>query len=88
MRDALGKFVTAVSEEREYDRREKLPMRLLVSEAVAEHQHQLSSAAAGGWFGKQYSGVKHEHLGNLSTKCVVQGWWSIPYFMYGNTILM
>lgn len=75
MRDALRKFVTAVSEEREYARRENLvdfPMRrLLVSEAAAEHQRP--SAAAGGWFDKQYSGVKHKHLGNLSTKCVVQG---------------
>lgn len=72
MRDALRRFLTALSEERENERREKLvelPIRLAISEAVAEHQ--ISSAAAG-WYSK-HTGVKHQHLENVSTKCVVQG---------------
>lgn len=79
MRDALRRFLAAVSEEMENDRREKLVElpRRLVSEAVAEPQ--MSSSAAG-WFGK-HSGVEHQHLGNLSTKCVVQGW-SVPCYLF------
>jgi diphosphoinositol-polyphosphate diphosphatase len=74
MRDALRRFLAAVSEEWENDRREKLVElpRRLVSEAVAEHQMSSASSAAAGWYGK-HSGVKHQHLGNLITKCVVQG---------------
>ncbi|XP_048323600.2 nudix hydrolase 13, mitochondrial [Ziziphus jujuba] len=71
MRDALKMFLAALSEERENERREKLvelPIRLAISEAVAD---QISSAAAGCY--SKHSGVKHQHLESVSTKCVVQG---------------